>query len=203
MLRLNSMMESSSENLSPHLLRHVIESAGNDIRAEVIGYNELKTHSEDCKAKPKVSDCREQCKKTENTDSSSCKSRGYKEEESTQPLLQDKKQNIDCDASTESCEKPTRPRRTVTLRKSYDESMEFESGKADSIDQTFVLNCVMCTKHFGDLVDLESHVRSHDEVVHFSIVLKSPVSSICCHSGISRHKILDLNSFHFQFATMN
>ena len=37
-------------------------------------------------------------------------------------------------------------------------------------------NCVMCDNHFMDLLQLESHVKSHNEVLHFSILLKKVVS---------------------------
>ena len=37
-------------------------------------------------------------------------------------------------------------------------------------------NCVMCDNHFVDLLQLESHVKSHNEVLHFSILLKKVVS---------------------------
>ena len=38
-------------------------------------------------------------------------------------------------------------------------------------------NCVMCDNHFMDLLQLESHVKSHNEVLHFSILLKKVVST--------------------------
>lgn len=38
-------------------------------------------------------------------------------------------------------------------------------------------NCVMCDNHFLDLIQLESHVKSHNEVLHFSILLKKVVSN--------------------------
>ena len=38
-------------------------------------------------------------------------------------------------------------------------------------------NCVMCDNHFIDLLQLESHVKSHNEVLHFSILLKKVVST--------------------------
>ena len=38
-------------------------------------------------------------------------------------------------------------------------------------------NCVMCDNHFMDLLQLESHVKSHNEVLHFSILLKKVVSN--------------------------
>ena len=75
-------------------------------------------------------------------------------------------------------QKRNRPRRAATLKtKSYTQSTESDEDEAKFIFQTNTLNCVMCTKSFSELVELESHVRSHDEVVHFSLVLKSRVSS--------------------------
>ena len=53
---------------------------------------------------------------------------------------------------------------------------ESDDTESTLIFEACLLNCVMCTKNFKELVDLESHVRSHDEVIHFSLVLKPMVS---------------------------
>ncbi len=80
-----------------------------------------------------------------------------------------------------------RPQRTGVKRKTYSliESESEEEEEAvikieikDEIMDKNRLNCVMCDSHFTDLMDLESHVRGHDEVLHFSLILKSPVSDI-------------------------
>ena len=54
---------------------------------------------------------------------------------------------------------------------------ESDDTESTVIFEACMLNCVMCTKNFKELVDLESHVRSHDEVIHFSLVLKPSVST--------------------------
>ncbi len=82
-----------------------------------------------------------------------------------------------------------RPQRQGVKRKTYSliESESEEEEEAvikieikDEIMDKNRLNCVMCDSHFTDLIDLESHVRGHDEVLHFSLILKSPVSDIYC-----------------------
>ena len=68
-------------------------------------------------------------------------------------------------------DKKARPKRKAALK------TKFYSHNSESDDlHTCMLNCVMCTQNFKELVDLESHVRAHDEVIHFSLVLKPLVS---------------------------
>ena len=90
-------------------------------------------------------------------------------------------------AAREDPKKPPnkRPQRKNVKRKVYavseSESEEETVVKIEIKDEVMDknrLNCVMCESHFTDLVDLESHVRGHDEVLHFSLVLKTPVSVI-------------------------
>ena len=74
-------------------------------------------------------------------------------------------------ASKSNLDKKARPKRKAALKtKFYPHNSEREDL------HTCKLNCVMCTENFKELVDLESHVRAHDEVVHFSLVLKPLVS---------------------------
>ncbi len=53
----------------------------------------------------------------------------------------------------------------------------------DSSGSLCKLNCVLCDKHFSDVLELESHVQTHTEVLHFSLLLKEAVSLIePCHA---------------------
>ena len=87
---------------------------------------------------------------------------------------------VETKAYAKSCSfKRKRVRRAATLKKkSFPPNLEGDEDEGKQIKKrcTSILNCVMCSQNFSELMELESHVRSHDEVVHFSLILRSLVS---------------------------
>lgn len=51
-----------------------------------------------------------------------------------------------------------------------------QNADADATSVSSRYNCVMCDSHFVDLNQLENHVKGHNEVLHFSILLKKVAS---------------------------
>ena len=80
------------------------------------------------------------------------------------------KLEVDVIQSREGCE-PLVENNKPSSGSGNSESITEESSKQSKF------NCVMCDNHFLDLIQLESHVKSHSEVLHFSILLKKVVSN--------------------------
>ncbi len=122
---------------------------------------------------------------------------GYEKEKSTDAQKKEQenvavvpKVEITEDGAKAAREDPKKPPNKRPQRKSVKRKV-YAASESESEEETVVkieikdevmdknrLNCVMCESHFTDLMDLESHVRGHDEVLHFSLVLKTPVSDI-------------------------